>query len=222
MNISRLQLRIRIVRLLLKLVFRIFFRVRVEGLYQMPNTPSIVAANHLGWADPFLVLLFLPVEPRIYILGEEQVKSISRFRTFFINRWRVMIPLNRSKPLEALRTMKKIVTEGGSLLIFPEGHLGETEGTLLPLQSGAAHISLQTGAPIVPVGLTGTSSLWLRKKLTIRVGAPLNPEDFNTGTTSNKVDAMTEDLANNMAPLIQPVTRKPRIRLLEKRLTNLF
>src|SRR5213080_3117852 len=56
-------------RLLVRGLFRIFFRVRLKGLQNVPRTPVIVCANHLGWADAFMVLSFFPVEPRIYALG---------------------------------------------------------------------------------------------------------------------------------------------------------
>ncbi|MDQ3931053.1 MAG: 1-acyl-sn-glycerol-3-phosphate acyltransferase, partial [Chloroflexota bacterium] len=116
---SRANLLIRIFRGALRAVFRLVFSVRVTGLHRIPNTPVIVCANHLGWTDPFLVLLFLPLEPRIYVLGEKQVRRISRFRAFFIDALQIMVPLDRDKPLEALRTMDGVLQKGGSLLIFP-------------------------------------------------------------------------------------------------------
>ena len=32
--------------------------------------------------------------------------------------------------------------------------------------------------PILPVGLTGTKQLWLRRRLTMRVGKPISPAEF--------------------------------------------
>src|SRR5918997_993983 len=71
---------IRAFRVVVRLIFLIFFRVQVRGLNNVPSTPAIVCANHLGWTDPFLVLLFFPIEPRVYILGQADVKEISSFR----------------------------------------------------------------------------------------------------------------------------------------------
>src|SRR5215210_659002 len=95
-------------------VFRLFFRVRVAGLENVPRGTYIVCANHLGWTDPFLVLLFLPMEPRVYILGERQVENISRFRTLIIRWLRIMIPLDREKPREAMGIMEDVLRRGGS------------------------------------------------------------------------------------------------------------
>ena len=78
--------------------------------------------------------------------------------------------------MEALRRMHAALAQGHSLILFPEGNLGTIEGALLPLQSGAAYLSVHTGLPLVPVGLTGTHELWLRRPLTIRIGLPLYPD----------------------------------------------
>ena len=214
--------RIRLIRIGLRLMFGALFRVRVVGRANVPATPAILCANHLGWTDAFLVLIFLPVEPRIYVLGEEEVKEISGSRRFLIETLRVMIPLDRDKPLEALRAMKGVLSRGGSLLIFPEGRLGTEEGELLPLQKGAAHLSLQSGAPVLPVGLTGTSRLWLRRHLTVRVGDPIQADRFQEGAVHERLEAFTDQLATAMQALMPGDTNLPKVRLLERWLTKLF
>src|SRR5437016_4238619 len=86
-------------KLAVRSIFKLFFRVRVIGRKNVPRAPVIICANHLGWADMFLVLLFFPTEPRIYVLGEKQVKYISGFRTRVIDWLEIMVMLDRSKPL---------------------------------------------------------------------------------------------------------------------------
>jgi 1-acyl-sn-glycerol-3-phosphate acyltransferase len=180
-----------------------------------------VCANHLGWTDPFLVMLFLPIEPRIYVLGEKQVRRISRFRAFMIDTLQVMVALDRDKPLQALRTMEDVLQKGGSLLIFPEGRLGEEEGQLGELQEGAAHVSQKAGVPLLPVGLTGTSKLWLRRRLTVRIGDPIAPEDF-TGDLRTRLHSMTGELDASIRSLLPGDREHSRLRLLERWLTKLF
>jgi 1-acyl-sn-glycerol-3-phosphate acyltransferase len=208
-------------RLLIRTLFHLFFRVRIKGLKNVPSTPAIVCANHLGWADPFLILLFFPVEPRVYILGQEDVREISGFRKRVINWLEIMVPLDLEKPLQALRIMKDVLQRGGSLLIFPEGHLGEREGELLELQHGASHLSLTTGAPLVPVGLTGTQDLWLRRKLVMRVGKPIYPAEFE-GATRARMHAMTARLDKEMRALLPGDRERARVKLLRRWLTKLL
>lgn len=220
-NAGRAGLFVRLFGAIAKILFLLVFRVRVYSLQNVPSTPAIVCVNHLGWADTFLVLLFLPAEPRIYVLGERQVTRISAFRAMIITRLKVMVPLDRGKPREALDLMADILQRGGSLLIFPEGQLGYEEGTIGELQHGAAHISQITGAPLLPVGLTGSSELWVGRRLEVRIGAPINPGDFE-GDQRDRIRAMTALLGSEMRSLLPGDPQRPKIKPLRRWLTNLL
>jgi 1-acyl-sn-glycerol-3-phosphate acyltransferase len=202
-------------------LFRLMFKVKVVGLKNVPSTPVIVCANHLGWTDPFLVLLFFPHEPRVYVLGEKEVKYISNFRQRVIDSLEVMVMLDRSKPLQALRTMEDVLKRGGSILIFPEGHLGMEEGKLGELQHGAAHTSVMSGVPLLPVGLTGTSVLWLRRKLVVRIGKPIYPSG-SAASTREKIHGMTAQLDASMRALLPGDSQRGGLKLLRHWLTKLL
>ncbi|MFL5735442.1 MAG: lysophospholipid acyltransferase family protein [Chloroflexia bacterium] len=213
--------RIRLTRLTVCALFRLFFRVRVEGLENLPGTPAIICPNHLGWADPFLVLLFFPIEPRIRVLGLHP-RGVSRFRARVVDTLGLVVALNRARPREALRLSEGALKSGGSLLVFPEGTaVGGREGELLPLQHGAAHLSVAGGAPLIPVGLTGTKELWLRRTLTIRIGKPLDPAEFE-GDPRRRVRAMTTQLGADIQALLPGDQERPRVRPLRRWLTGLF
>ena len=188
-------------RLAVRVLFLILFRVRVIGKENIPPGNAIICVNHLGWGEGFMTLLFFPAEPRVYVLGERQVMYIVPWRTRMINWLQIFVPLDRDKPRQALQTMEDVVRRGGSLAIAPEGHLGTQEGTIAPLQPGAAYISQRTGVPLVPVGATGTLELWLRCRLTLRIGEPIYPEEFQ-GTLRARTRAMTARLENDMRALL--------------------
>ena len=84
---------IRAARIAVRVIFRVCFRVRVMGLDNVPATPVVICANHLGWADPFLVLLFLPAEPRIYVLGLHP-GSVSAFRAWVVDTLGILVALD--------------------------------------------------------------------------------------------------------------------------------
>ncbi len=212
---------VRVIRALLRALFGTCFRVRVIGRRAVPPTPVIICANHLGWADLFLVLLYFPVQPRIYVLAEREVEAISPARTWFFHRLQILVPLDRGKPREALAVMTAILERGGSLLIFPEGQVGHVEGTLAPLQHGAAHLSQLTGVPLLPVGLTGPSVLWLGRRLVLRIGRPLAPTAFS-GDLRARIRAQTAALDTALRALLPGDTQRPRFRPLRRRLTELF
>jgi 1-acyl-sn-glycerol-3-phosphate acyltransferase len=220
-DIVRASVPLRAFRLFARLIFGLVFRVHIEGRANVPRHPAIICFNHLGWGEAFLVLLYFPVEPRIYGIGHEYVSEISGFRHWLMDKLHVLIPMDVNQPFRALRLSEEVLQRGGSLLISPEGHLGDREGDLLPLQPGAAHASIMTGVPLLPVGITGTKEMWLRRPLTVRIGPPIDPGDF-TGDRRTRVHAMTVALDRAMRALLPGDAAHPRIKLLRRRLTELF
>jgi 1-acyl-sn-glycerol-3-phosphate acyltransferase len=218
---SRARLPLRLFRLLVKGLFRLAFKVRLKGLENLPSGQAIICVNHLGWADPFLPLLFFPVEPRIYVVGEKEVAHISTFRNRVIDKLEIMVSLDRDKPREALETMQDVLRRGGSVLIFPEGKLGEEEGALHELKHGASHLSIVSGYPLVPVGLTGTKELWLGRKLTVRVGKPIYASQIE-GEMRDKIRAGTAALDASMRALLPGDHERARVKLLRRWLTKLL
>ena len=69
------------IRVLVGALFRLVFRIRVQGQEHIPPGPCVFCINHLGWSDPFLLLLFLPARPRLLLLGLHP-RAISAFRAW--------------------------------------------------------------------------------------------------------------------------------------------
>lgn len=216
------------VQLIIRGIFRLLFRVRVRGLNHLPPGPKIICGNHLSWADPFLVLLFFPIEPRIYALADHHAVGRTGFRAAMMGFFRVVVTLDPDKPLQALRIMEDVVRRGGSLLIFPEGAPtpDTREGELRDLRGGAPYLSALSGVPIVPVGIRGTSELWLGRRLVMQVGKPLFPGDIQVRGGGRKALArsMAERLRLSLLAIIPPPPASDgrRARLLRGWLTNLF
>lgn len=94
-----------------------------------------------------------------------------------------MIPLDRSggrASLEALDTAAASLEGGDLFLIYPEG-TRTRDGYLHKGRTGLARLALQTGAPIVPVGLIGTDNVQppdttmpkFREPCQIHIGEPI-------------------------------------------------
>jgi len=109
------------------------------------------------------------------VLGKRTAVMTTAWRARVVNWLGIMIPLDLDRPEVAMRQMSRVLEQGGSLVIFPEGGWGYVEGALKPLRTGAARLSLRSGLPIVPIGIVGTSRLQLRRRLTLRIGAPIHP-----------------------------------------------
>ena len=188
---------------LMRLVVWTFGRYEVVGADRMPRRgPLIVVANHLNNADPPLLGAALPRRLR-FMAKHELFDSPAGI---FI-RWFGAFPVRRFEAdLAALRTAQSILKEGGVLAMFPEGHRSRSGG-LGPPHPGTALIALRSGAPLLPVAITGTeairSPLVLLRRPPIRV---VVGESFTLPATrrvgSEQVHAATEEIMQRIAALL--------------------
>jgi 1-acyl-sn-glycerol-3-phosphate acyltransferase len=214
---------VRVMRVAVRAIFLALFRIRVKGLDNLPGGPVIACANHLGWADPFLVLLFFPVEPRIYGLADHNAVGRTGFRAAMMRLLKVVVTVSPDSGYRALREMEDVLKRGGSLLIFPEGVPPPCvrEGEIRSLKGGAAHLAIMSGTLLVPIGIAGTSELWLGRRLAMRAGAPIDPANF-AGSPRERAHALNERLNLDIAALVPTVKQPGGPRLLRRWLTNLF
>lgn len=220
---ARAGLFVRVMQVVIRAIFGALFRVRVSGLDNLPGGPMIVCANHMGWADPFLVLLFFPIEPRIYVLGDHNAVGRTGFRATMMRLLKVVVTVSPTSGYRALREMEDVLKRGGSLAIFPEGAPPHEvrEGYVRPLKRGAAHLAIMSGTPLVPVGIGGTSELWLRRRIVMRVGKPIDPGEF-TGPPRERANSLTDRLYREISALVPIVRQGSGPRLLRRWLTKVF
>ena len=145
------------------------YRIEVVGAERIPATgPVILAANHDSVFDPFVVGV---ATPRV-------IHYMAKAELF---RWRPLAYVVRSLnafPVERGGGDQAAITEAGRLLangevigIFPEGT--SKPSLKSGWHRGAARLALSTGAPLVPVHLTGTRRLPLPTKVRIAIGEPI-------------------------------------------------
>ena len=107
------------------------------------------------------------------------------------------------------RAVEAIFLQGDSIILFPEGRLGNAEGQLhFPLKRGTAIYALRSGVPIIPVGLIGTQDLYLRKKLTIRFGSPLQ-FPVSKRPKKREIDAVLTAVSREIMVLLNPDYQEP-------------
>ncbi|MFL7869251.1 MAG: lysophospholipid acyltransferase family protein [Anaerolineales bacterium] len=177
----RIPLRFRLSRPVLKAVFRLLFhilgRVEVKGKEFIPyGKPYVVAINHISLYDPPLAAAFWP--EMLEIIGASDV--FDRPGQGQLLRLYGVIPVHRGEYDRALlKRLISIIKAGYPLLIAPEG--GRSHVTAMRrAYPGVAYIIEETGVPVVPVGLVGTTDdFWQRAKrgekphLEMRIGAPV-------------------------------------------------
>ncbi len=134
-------------------------RIERSGREHIPSGRACVyVANHVSNLDPPLLVPLLPGTPSIMVKAE-LMKIPVLGRAMRLAR---CVPVERGAGREAAmrsaRAAAEVVGSGLSLLVFAEG-TRSPNGRLQPLKAGPFHLAQSTGAPIVPVVLSGTESM---------------------------------------------------------------
>ena len=162
-------------RLVVGLLMRLLFRLRVEGREHLPKGPALYCFNHLNWIDPFLLYAALPLRPRLYFFGpkEADLRVGPRNRLMYWTASAVPYSPAKTDLLEVTRRVGAVFGAGGVLAIAGEGRIHVGERDLLAIQDGAAYFALRAGVPLVPIAINGTSWLGFRRGLRVRIGRPI-------------------------------------------------
>ena len=165
----------RLCQLLLGAVLNAFWRMRAEGVENIPRAGGvIVAVNHRSYMDPLLagVAAWRVRYPRF--MGKEELFRHPLVRWFL--RHMGAVPLDRSKgDVPALRWALQVVEGGGCLFLFPEGTRSRTGAPGRP-KPGIAFLAHKTGVPVVPARVFNTEGFPRFAPLRIRFGAPMRFE----------------------------------------------
>ena len=205
-------------RILALPLLHLLFRIRVTGRSNIPRDGAyLIIANHLNWLDSFAILAAFPIEPRVHFLGDTTTLVTHRFQWMTIRAVGGYIPVNRSLHRDAalFQHVDRCLRLGGAVALYPEGHYGKIEGGLQPFKKGFAHFACDNQVPVVPVGLTGTQDLWLRKSVQLAIGPAIAPQGQTVETLVPMAEAAVLKL---LRPYQEPAGRK----FFRRRLTRLF
>lgn len=144
------------VRLLVWMASRTFYRVRLEGLANFPvQGGALLAANHVSWLDGILLMLHSPRPIRMIAYADY-------VQTWWMRRLADdcgVIPIkpgDRRSVVDSIRTARQALQQGEIVCIFPEGGITRS-GQTAPFKPGMLSMLAGTSAPLVPVHLGG---LW--------------------------------------------------------------
>lgn len=199
----RVSLHHRVIRFWIKPLFRAIFHilanVKITGKDNIPfGKPYVVAMNHISIFDPPFAGSFWPEQ--LEIIGAADV--FDKPGQGLVLKAYGVIPVHRGD-YDRVLLMKiiHIIKSGLPLLIAPEGGRSH-DPAMRRAKPGIAYIIEQTGVPVVPVGLVGTTSdFWQRAKrgdkpnLEMRIGKPiLLPEIHAKGVERHAVRQKHADL----------------------------
>ncbi|MGH9376404.1 MAG: lysophospholipid acyltransferase family protein [Terriglobia bacterium] len=144
-------------------------QLRVKGLENIPRQgTAIFCANHPSAMDIPILLVCLPVQFRF-------VAKRSLFNIPFLgwHLWRSgHIPVERERPHKALKSLDQAaerIRAGWPVVLFPEGHRNR-DGGMGPFRSGSFYLAIKSGAPIVPITVSGSRAVLKPDSLHVRPG----------------------------------------------------
>ncbi len=161
-------------RPIFRLIFHLISEVRIIGAANIPESgPYIIAINHISIIEPPFVIAFWPVAPEAVgaaDIWERRGQSI-------LARFYGGIQVHRGEfDRRLIQTMLKVIDAGRPLLIAPEGGRSHSPGLRRALP-GVAYIVEKSGAPVLPVGIVGSTDDFLtqafrfnRPVLEMRIG----------------------------------------------------
>ena len=180
------------------LFLRLVFGYKVEGrenLKGLEHRAVIFASNHASYFDgpvsaaamprnslvpkDFFPVRFLVLEPYFRYFKSPFPILISLFTASYVR-------INGSIPIrkglgdlnKALSNAVSCANDCGRIWIYPEGRITE-DGKLQPGKRGVAFLQKETGAPIVPVGISGTfgmvslKTFFGKTKIKVKIGKPI-------------------------------------------------
>jgi acyl-[acyl-carrier-protein]-phospholipid O-acyltransferase/long-chain-fatty-acid--[acyl-carrier-protein] ligase len=147
-----------LVRLIVVLLTRTIYRIRVEGEDNVPfEGPALLVSNHVSWADA--VVLAATQQRRIrFVMDKAMIEHLRLFKWVF--KLGKVIPISAGdspkKIVAALHEARQAMDDGYLVCIFAEGKLTRT-GAMSRFRSGFEKIVKNTDYPIIPTYIGG---LW--------------------------------------------------------------
>lgn len=193
--------------------FAVLTDLELSGLENLPaRGPLILVGNHFSFIDPacFVRIAPWPLE----FLGGANMPHAPWAARIIARAWGYHPIYRGTGAVESVKAALAILKRGGVLGIFPEG--GNWATVLRPARPGAAFIAARSGAPIVPVGLSGGTQVFAalrrggRAKVQVRIGEPFAP--FSSGGCWRdeqriQLARIGEEIMRRIAALLPPSSR---------------
>ena len=162
----------------------LFFDVRVNGLENIPEENYILAGNHKSMWD--IILLANSIPTNIRFMAKKELFENSLLESFFSKAG--AFPVDREGiDINAIKTALRLLKDGETIGVFPEGTRNKTKAITLPFKEGVTRIATKTNKVIVPFGIDGEYKLG--KQINLNIGEPI---DMGTIDKENQTQYLEE------------------------------
>ena len=175
--------------------------VRLEGREHIPaRGPYILVSNHINWYDPPAIEFALRIPVRFMTKHELFAIPLVGFALRASGKF----PVRRGeRDRGALETALRVLAAGQPVGFFPEGTRSK-DGALKRAKPGIGFLARRSGAPLVPIAVTGTRDTGLRippsHDIVVRAGPAFTTADLGGGTLDDQ--ALADGIMGRVAILL--------------------
>lgn len=196
----------------IRLGLGVLCKLRIEGKENLPaGGPLLVVSNHFHFLDPPAVIRAVPW-PLEFFSGRllpHAPLSVKVFPTL----WGAYRVRRGGASRTAMRAALACLQQSGVFCVMPEG--GSWATVLRPARPGTAYLAVQSGAPILPIGIDGCTDVFptlrrgRRATLTVRIGRPFGPVRVQGRGEERRqqLDEIGHEIMRRIAELIPPGRR---------------
>lgn len=177
-------------RFIIVVGMRIVFRPKVRYIDKaidkdIRKKPSIIICNHTSLYDALVIYSALNNHNGYILTAKDWAEK--KFAGSVIRGNRTILIDRMGLDTGWIRDCKKVIDDGFSVVIFPEGHRSKTDD-LLEFKGGFVMLAQMTGAPIIPVCLTGDYHKFIGPRKRILVDIPMQLRKPEAGMNTDYIN----------------------------------
>ena len=163
-----------VVRIVTSLLAWVVFRARTIDAHNVPPSGAVILApNHFSFMDHFF--LGAAIRRKVRFMAKSQL--FKRPMQFVFSHGGVFPVRRGHRDEEAFITAETILARGGCVAMYCEGGRSRTGKIGTVARPGIGRLALESGAPVVPVAVHGSSRVrnWRRlqfPEVTVQYGEP--------------------------------------------------
>jgi len=201
---------------------RLMLKMDVHWQDKLPEGPVLYAANHPSTTDP--IFIHLISRKPLSVMINSKIFTIPFLGAYMRKMQQIEVIRGKGQSDRVLKQAVRALAAGRSVVIFPEGAISPANG-FAPVRSGVARLALQSGVPVVPIGIhlrnenckrvpttiegnPETITWYLRGPYVITVGKPL----YFQGDANDRPTVKT--IAENVMEHICALSQESRLRTL--------
>ena len=158
-------------------LLKILYRPKVIGKENIPKDGALIlAGNHRRAFDPVMVMM--STKRYVHYMAKEEV-YFGLHGLIFKALGVIKIYKNKSGNVKSVMEAERILNNGVTIGIFPEGTINRTKEELQKFKHGTVVMAQRTNTNIVPFAIRGKYKVF-NKDLTLEFGKPIDVTNMET------------------------------------------